>query len=418
MRVLKVFRRSLLIIFLVISLAWNVATTAFEWAYNATFALVSSAVSLVLDGNDLKSSLKYQLDAKTKELDRLVKKISVADADIISKERKISDMSSNILKLEEQITSVSDEVKDLGNQNQSLKRTITNKDAELKNMTSKLSESEVRFVKAQNRLVSLEETLKKSQNDILKLNSEKNMVIAERNKLAVEVQKKQTLINKSDLTIQRQNNELMTNARNLERLENTNNNLRDSLSKSELKISDLELQNKSLSVESTKLQDTVKTKSNALNDLDTRFGLQRKKLLELENLNGSLSNNLDFYKRANKDVTAKITQLSDNINKRIITRVGRNLGAMPAESIPIAGIGVTLTMMYLEIQDACSTLSDISDFTEEMGYEKSGSGAEFCSLKQSDLKRLMNKNKYNLEDCLSRVPEGDYEGIQTCINDN
>ena len=82
-------------------------------------------------------------------------------------------------------------------------------------MTSKLSESEVRFVKAQNRLVSLKETLKKSQNDILKLNSEKNMVIAERNKLAVEVQKKQTLINKSDLTIRRQNNELMTNARNL-----------------------------------------------------------------------------------------------------------------------------------------------------------------------------------------------------------
>ena len=236
MRVLKIIRRSLLVIFLIISLAWNVATTAFEWAYNATFALVSSAVSLVLDGNDLKSSLKYQLDAKTKELDRLVKKISVADADIISKERKISDMSSNILKLEEQITSVSDEVKDLGNQNQSLKRTITNKDAELKNMTSKLSEAEVRFVKAQNRLVSLEETLKKSQNDILKLNSEKNIVIAERNKLLDEVQKKQTLINKSDLTIQRQNNELMTNDRNLERLENTNNNLRDSLSKSELKI--------------------------------------------------------------------------------------------------------------------------------------------------------------------------------------
>ena len=72
-------------------------------AYNATFALVSSAVSLVLDGNELESSLKYQLDAKTKELDRLVKKISVADADIVSKQRKISDMSSNIRKLEEQL---------------------------------------------------------------------------------------------------------------------------------------------------------------------------------------------------------------------------------------------------------------------------------------------------------------------------
>lgn len=45
-------------------------------------------------------------------------------------------------------------------------------------------------------------------------------------------------------------------------------------------------------------------------------------------------------------------------------------------------------------------------------------GAELCSLKQSDLKRSINKNKYNLEDCLSRVPEDDYVGIQTCINDN
>ena len=38
-------------------------------------------------------------------------------------------------------------------------------------------------------------------------------------------------------------------------------------------------------------------------------------------------------------------------------------------------------------------------------------GAEFCSLKQSDLRRLINKNKYNLEDCLSRVSEDDYVGI-------
>ena len=28
------------------------------------------------------------------------------------------------------------------------------------------------------------------------------------------------------------------------------------------------------------------------------------------------------------------------------------------------------------------------------------------------------KNKYNLEDCLSRVSKDDYQGIQTCINDN
>jgi hypothetical protein len=89
-----------------------------------------------------------------------------------------------------------------------------------------------------------------------------------------------------------------------------------------------------------------------------------------------------------------------------------------AQSIPVAGIGVTLTLMYLEIQDACSTLGDISDFTFEMGYEKHGGSAEFCSLKQSDLKRLINKNKYNLKDCLSQVSEDDYGAIQTCINEN
>jgi uncharacterized protein (DUF3084 family) len=418
MRVLKILRRSLLVIFLVISLAWNVATTAFEWAYNATFSLVSSAVSLVLDGNELKSSVKHQLDSKTKDLDRLAKRISAADADIIAKERKIANMSSNVLKLEQEIKSVSDEVLDLGTQNQSLKRVITVKDVELKNKTSQLKTTEAKVVKVQNRLMSLQETLRKSQNDILKINNEKNMVIAERNALKGEVQKKQALINRAEQTIQRQNNEVVSNANKLERLEGSNINLQDKLSKSEFKVSDLDAQNKSLAADSKKLQDTVKSQTQALNEFDTRVTLQRTKLLELENLNGSLGNKLDFYKRANRDVSTKITQLSDNINKRIITRIGRNLGAMPAESIPVAGIGVTLTMMYLEIQDACSTLSDISDFTEEMGYEKDGGGAEFCSLKQSDLKRLINKNKYNLEDCLSRVSEDDYEGIQTCINDN
>lgn len=418
MRVLKILRRSLLVIFLVISLAWNVATTAFEWAYNATFSLVSSAVSLVLDGNELKSSVKHQLDSKTKDLDRLAKRISAADADIIAKERKIANMSSNVLKLEQEIKSVSDEVLDLGTQNQSLKRVITVKDVELKNKTSQLKTTEAKVVKVQNRLMSLQETLRKSQNDILKINNEKNMVIAERNALKGEVQKKQALINRAEQTIQRQNNEVVSNANKLERLEGSNINLQDKLSKSEFKVSDLDAQNKSLAADSIKLQNTVKSQTQALNEFDTRVTLQRTKLLELENLNGSLGNKLDFYKRANRDVSTKITQLSDNINKRIITRIGRNLGAMPAESIPVAGIGVTLTMMYLEIQDACSTLSDISDFTEEMGYEKDGGGAEFCSLKQSDLKRLINKNKYNLEDCLSRVSEDDYEGIQTCINDN
>jgi uncharacterized protein (DUF3084 family) len=418
MRVLKILRRSLLVIFLVISLAWNVATTAFEWAYNATFSLVSSAVSLVLDGNELKSSVKHQLDSKTKDLDRLAKRISAADADIIAKERKIANMSSNVLKLEQEIKSVSDEVLDLGTQNQSLKRVITVKDVELKNKTSQLKTTEAKVVKVQNRLMSLQETLRKSQNDILKINNEKNMVIAERNALKGEVQKKQALINRAEQTIQRQNNEVVSNANKLERLEGSNINLQDKLSKSEFKVSDLDAQNKSLAADSKKLQDTVKSQTQALNEFDTRVTLQRTKLLELENLNGSLGNKLDFYKRANRDVSTKITQLSDNINKRIITRIGRNLGAMPAESIPVAGIGVTLTMMYLEIQDACSTLNDISDFTEEMGYEKDGGGAEFCSLKQSDLKRLINKNKYNLEDCLSRVSEDDYEGIQTCINDN
>ena len=37
---------------------------------------------------------------------------------------------------------------------------------------------------------------------------------------------------------------------------------------------------------------------------------------------------------------------------------------------------------------------------------------------QSDLKRFIDKNKQNLEDCLSRVSENDYVGIKTCIIDN
>ena len=93
MRVLKIIRRSLIVIYLIISLAWNIATTAFEWAYNATFALVSSAVSLVLDGNELKSSLKYQLDSKTKKLDQLAKNISAAESAIIAKDRKLATMN-------------------------------------------------------------------------------------------------------------------------------------------------------------------------------------------------------------------------------------------------------------------------------------------------------------------------------------
>ncbi|MDC1059661.1 hypothetical protein OAQ28_08625 [Planktomarina temperata] len=282
MRVLKILRRSLLVIFLIVSLAWNVATTAFEWAYNATFSLVSSAVSLVLDGNELKSSVKHQLDSKTKDLDRLAKRISAADADIIAKERKIANMSSNVLKLEQEIKSVSDEVLDLGKQNQSLKRVITVKDVELKNKTSQLKTTEAKVVKVQNRLMSLQETLRKSQNDILKINNEKNMVIAERNTLKGEVQKKQALINRADQTIQRQNNEVMSKVNKLERLESSNINLQDKLSKSEFKASDLDAQNKSLSADSIKLQDTVKTQTQALNELDTRVNLQRTKLLELE----------------------------------------------------------------------------------------------------------------------------------------
>lgn len=84
------------------------------------------------------------------------------------------------------------------------------------------------------------------------------------------------------------------------------------------------------------------------------------KNLELSVKNQKLAEQLDVNAK-----TAKTT--ASKIYGRLKKGVLRNTAALPAESVPYLGIGVTLAVTTLDLYDACSTMSDINSLLKMMG---------------------------------------------------
>ena len=94
-----------------------------------------------------------------------------------------------------------------------------------------------------------------------------------------------------------------------------------------------------------------------------------------------LGNRLD----ANKKVVSKITK---RVAKRTIRGAVRNIAAIPAESIPIAGVTIISGITAWELYDACKTMEDMDEINKSMGSDDTVEKGKVCGMERPSIKEI------------------------------
>lgn len=180
----------------------------------------------------------------------------------------------------------------------------------------------------------------------------------------------------------------------------------------------------------------IKTLNDTLSRTSNDLKSAERKLLEISETNGTLTKSLSKssdeisaltqknLSQANEiKATKKIIQdTTDRTSKRIATRVARNIAAMPFESVPVAGVAITVGTIYLEIQDACQTLKEFEEMKSSLGLDTDidKTDRSYCSLTKDDLSRLIANRSSDFEECVSvnsLSEKTDISEITDCLPD-
>ena len=78
--------------------------------------------------------------------------------------------------------------------------------------------------------------------------------------------------------------------------------------------------------------------------------------------------NTQLTKKLNQGKTAARTARK-SVVKRATTSAIRNIASMPAEAIPVIGVGTIAVVTALELDDMCAIMGFVDDLTESMGLD-------------------------------------------------
>lgn len=153
-----------------------------------------------------------------------------------------------------------------------------------------------------------------------------------------------------------------------------------------------------------KLDQTVKTKTA---DLDAKNRLQAKELEEVHVKNRKLAQQLDVNGKQAKATVAAVHQ-------RLAKGVSRNVAALPSESIPYLGLGVTLAVTSLDIYDACQTMKDFNDLLRMMGQGEEK--PDLCGQKVPTVDQVLASTKAQWRSSVQRVTD-DAKAFKVAVPD-
>lgn len=94
--------------------------------------------------------------------------------------------------------------------------------------------------------------------------------------------------------------------------------------------------------------------------IETTEAILTKKNVRLSQTNTQLTKKLNQGKAAAKTARKKVV-------KRATKSAIRNISSMPAEAIPIIGVGTIAVVTALELDDMCAIMGFVDDLTETMG---------------------------------------------------
>lgn len=71
-----------------------------------------------------------------------------------------------------------------------------------------------------------------------------------------------------------------------------------------------------------------------------------------------------------RETRNKVAKTRTKIQKRVIRNATRNVGAIPAESMPVIGIATIVAVTTMDLKDACDTMTDLDDLSVTLGFEE------------------------------------------------
>jgi hypothetical protein len=154
----------------------------------------------------------------------------------------------------------------------------------------------------------------------------------------------------------------------------------------------------------SKLDQTVKAKTA---ELDTRNKLQAKELEDTQVKNRKLAQQLDVNGKQAKATVAAVHQ-------RLAKGVSRNVAALPSESIPYLGLGVTLAVTSLDIYDACQTMKDFNGLLRMMGQGEET--PDLCGQRVPTVDQVLASTKAEWRSSVQRVTD-DAKAFKVAVPD-
>ncbi len=153
-------------------------------------------------------------------------------------------------------------------------------------------------------------------------------------------------------------------------------------------------ENRQLAAKGQRLQaaqdDLARRHAQATTDLDLLRTQQRR-----------TAESLGTLQRAQAAQSTRAKAIAASVNRRLAKGVARNTAAIPAESVPYVGIGVTLSVTALDIHDACQTMAEINDLLKllNQGEER----ADFCATRLPTVAQVVQRLKTDWRSSMERV---------------
>lgn len=384
----RLLRRTAFIIALVASLTANAFIVVSETAYNFAYSILSNTISAIYDGAELTSSIGWKnknqsqnLDAFEKDVQRLEAEFRRQRGKIINLDTERHDLLAKNTNLQNKIAEKQRDVSRLLKIKLADDQLLQKKSSEVNALTARLALGEQEIQRINNRIVDLEELNKKflSENEVaLSKIAALQQRISRSQHVEADLRKKITVTTEANSQLSKQASSL-------------------AIRNQDLKLAyDAEIQ-KNVSL-NAKLAKSIK-KLNEINDIATKTGLE---VSELTN------------------TRLVVRETTDRVTKRIATRVTRNISAMPFESIPIAGVAITVGTIYLEIQDACATIKEFDQMSSALGISNDSDSVDnsFCSLSKEDLWRLTTNRTDDFKSCIAPQENSsiiDIDAIMKCL---
>ncbi len=101
---------------------------------------------------------------------------------------------------------------------------------------------------------------------------------------------------------------------------------------------------------------------------DALYGLLNKLNIPQISVNSPSTREARLKKMVAKQAATlqKVKSVSSNISRRMVRVVSVNVTSIPAESIPIIGIGTILSVTAYDIASACETMTDLNELAMEI----------------------------------------------------